>query len=296
MERELRIAEIAKAQWGLITLAQLTELGLSSSAVRNRVALGRYHRRYRGVYSVGHDIVPWQGLILASVLACGHDAVASHTSAGRVEGLCERARRFHVTVPGRRVRLCGIDAHETRRLEAHEVTVEQGVRCTSWARTICDTAALTGDQRLAERMIGRAEQLRIFDLLVLERAMAGAAGARVVRSVLGLGPTRTRSEIEELFLAICDAAGLPRPLVNAPLILADGTHVEPDFAWPALGLIVETDGWETHGTRAAFAGDRQRDRRLAREGWLVLRFTWHEIEHEPDRVIAELGSVMALAS
>ena len=296
LEREQRIAEIAHAQWGLITLPQLKSLGLSKSAVAKRVQAGRYHRRYRGVFSVGHDIVPWQGLILASVLACGDDAVASHTTAGRVEGLCERAMRFHVTVPGRRVRIRGIDTHETCRLEPHEVTSEQGIRCTSWARTICDTAALTRDRRLTERMIGRAEELRIFDLPELERATARSAGACVVRQVLGLGATRTRSEIEELFLAICDRAGLPRPLVNEPLILADGTHVEPDFAWPALRLIVETDGWETHGTRGAFASDRRRDRRLAAEGWRVLRFTWHEIEHEPERVAAELGALMALAS
>ena len=28
--------------------------------------------------------------------------------------------------------------------------------------------------------------------------------------------------------------------------------MEVDFAWPAVRLAVEADGWETHGTRTAF--------------------------------------------
>ena len=299
LDRERRIAEIAHAQWGVISLAQLTGLGLSSSAVRDRVAAGRLHRKHRGVYAVGHEIVPWQGLIMATVLACGVGAHASHPAAGRVLGLLERAWRFHVTVPGRRVRVQGIDVHRTGRLHVEDITVAQGIPCTSWARTICDTAALTGSQRLTERMIGRAEQLRIFDLPAIRRAMdrrPRESGARIVRACLGVEARMTWSEIEERFLAICEQIGAPRPRVNEPLVLRDGTHVVPDFCWPDLKLIVETDGWATHGTRTAFAGDRQRDRRLALEEWEVHRFTWYEIEHEPERVAAELGLLLALAS
>lgn len=298
LDRERRIAEIAHAQWGVISLTQLTELGLSGRAARDRAAAGRLHRLYRGVYAVGHEVVPWQGLILASVLACGADAVSSHTPAGRAIGLLERASRFHVTVPGRRVRVRGIDTHETCRLEAEEITVAQGIPCTSWARTICDTAALTGSQRLTERMIGRAEQLRIFDLPAIRRAMdrrPRESGARIVRACLGVESRMTRNEMEERFLVICEQIGAPRPRVNEPLVLGD-THVVPDFCWPEIKLIVETDGWETHGTRSAFVGDRRRDRRLALEGWHVHRFTWYEIEHEPERVAAELGALVALAS
>lgn len=49
-------------------------------------------------------------------------------------------------------------------------------------------------------------------------------------------------------------------------------------------LVIEVDGWETHGTRTAFEEDRRRDAELVRQGYVVLRFTarrivrsWHEV-------------------
>ena len=38
-------------------------------------------------------------------------------------------------------------------------------------------------------------------------------------------------------------------------------------------IIVETDGFETHGTRAALRADRAKDAALTAAGYRVLRFT-----------------------
>jgi Protein of unknown function (DUF559) len=70
--------------------------------------------------------------------------------------------------------------------------------------------------------------------------------------------------------------GLPEPLVNCSLTAPDHPHIVPDFYWPTHRLIVETDGWETHRTRAAFEQDRARDAALQADGWRVVRFTWRE--------------------
>ena len=51
-----------------------------------------------------------------------------------------------------------------------------------------------------------------------------------------------------------------------------------DFLWRAERLIVELDGWESHGTRSAFEQDRARDTRLTLLGFEVLRFTWRQVE------------------
>jgi predicted transcriptional regulator of viral defense system len=294
--RDAAIAETAGAQHGVLSLPQLQSLGLSASGVRKRAAAGKLHRMYRGVYAVGHSRVTWKGRYMAAVLTCGDGAVLSHRSAARLIGLRRTAGRLDVTVPDRVVRVPGIDAHRTRRLDPRDVIAEDRIPCTSPARTICDLAAHEGDARRTEKDIARAEELRIFDLGAVQRILRERPGARVVHAALGVETIRSRNELEERFYAICEQAGLPRPLVNMPLVLGDGAHVEADFAWPDLWLIVETDGWATHGTHSAFVNDRRRDRRLALVGWRVLRFTWYEIEHEPERVAAELGALLALAS
>jgi very-short-patch-repair endonuclease len=86
-------------------------------------------------------------------------------------------------------------------------------------------------------------------------------------------------------------AGLPAPNVNATV----GPH-EVDFLWPAERVIVETDGWATHGTRRAFEDDRAKDATLQAAGYLVIRFTWAQIQDEPLKVAARLAQVLARCS
>ncbi|MEA2218555.1 MAG: hypothetical protein QOJ35_1181 [Solirubrobacteraceae bacterium] len=64
---------------------------------------------------------------------------------------------------------------------------------------------------------------------------------------------------------MCDAAGLPRPEVNAWLPMSP-TGYEADFLWRAARLVVETDGRAVHRTRRAFEHDRRRDQRLILAG------------------------------
>jgi very-short-patch-repair endonuclease len=65
-------------------------------------------------------------------------------------------------------------------------------------------------------------------------------------------------------------------------------HVGPyevDFLWRELNVVVETDGWETHGTRSAFEADRARDAELKSCGYDVVRFTYRQVWHE-DALVA----------
>lgn len=71
---------------------------------------------------------------------------------------------------------------------------------------------------------------------------------------------------------------------------------EVDFAWPAAGVVAETDGWSAHGHRAAFERDRVRDAALAAAGYRVVRFTWRQVKREPLAVAVRLGQVLVVAS
>ena len=65
-----------------------------------------------------------------------------------------------------------------------------------------------------------------------------------------------------------------------------------DFLWRQQRLVVETDGFEHHRTRAAFEADRARDARLKLLGYEVLRFTWRQVVEEPERVAATVRALL----
>src|SRR5690242_15257501 len=84
---DARLARIAARQYGVVSRAQLYKIGFGDRAVARRVASGRLHRLHRGVYAVGHTVVPPRGRWLAAVLACGDGAVLSHRSAAALWGI-----------------------------------------------------------------------------------------------------------------------------------------------------------------------------------------------------------------
>jgi Protein of unknown function (DUF559)/Transcriptional regulator, AbiEi antitoxin len=248
----------------VVTLAQLRELGFDDAAVRRRILSGRLHRLYRGVYAVGHTILTREGRYLAAVMACGDGAALSYRSAAEHWGIRPTAAgRFDVTVP----RTSGV--RTTARIVVHrpkqpaETTTHDGITVTTPGQTLADLSTAV-PRRALEKAAERAEALRL-DV----RVPAGHPGAkRLAEATAHDLATTTRSPLEDAFLELCDAHGIPRPLVNT---VVEGYEV--DFCWPDDRLIVETDGYEHHGTRAAFERDRAKDAQLTVRGWRVLRFT-----------------------
>src|SRR5688572_6431224 len=93
---EQRVAALARRQHGVVTRAQLEELGVGRSAVTEWSARGRLHRVHRGVYAVGHLSLTRNGRFMAAVLACGEGAALSHLSAAVLwEILEDRGQLIH---------------------------------------------------------------------------------------------------------------------------------------------------------------------------------------------------------
>jgi len=123
-------------------------------------------------------------------------------------------------------------------------------------------------------------------------AHPGHPGTRRLKGVLfrhEAGSTLTRSELEERFLALCRKEGLPHPLVNAPLL---GYVV--DFHWIEAKVVVELDGFASHGTRSAFESDRDRDTALSARGYVVLRFTWRDLTRRTKVVAGRVRRVLRI--
>jgi very-short-patch-repair endonuclease len=266
------IASLAERQYGVVARAQLAALGMGARAIDHRLQLKRLHPLHRGVYAVGQRQLRREARWMAAVLAYGPGSVLSHRPGGAHWQIVSDRGPCDVTSPNARRSRPGIRVHQAR-LPADEVTVHQGIPITTVPRTLFDLAAVL-PQRQLERAINEAELLHLWDELSLDHLLhryPRHRGNKAIRAALQQrrqGSTATKSDLEEMFLALIDAAGVARPEINA---LVEGFEV--DAVWRDARLVVELDGRDTHGTAAAFERDRARDRALQVAGWRVVRIT-----------------------
>ena len=102
---------------------------------------------------------------------------------------------------------------------------------------------------------------------------------------LSIGSANTKSELEDRFLALVTGAGLPRPEVNAAIVLPGATYFA-DFLRRASRLVVETNGFAAHARESAFYADSRRTLLLRNAGFEVLTFTWPDVTATPGEVVA----------
>jgi predicted transcriptional regulator of viral defense system len=299
---DLGLAALALPQHTIAHLDQLAALGLSASGVRNRVATGRLHRIYHAVYSlVPRELLTRDGVFLAAALACGPDAVISYRSAAGLHELRRTERsKIDVTIPGRSPRKHpGIDLHRSVTLASEDTTRIRNIPCTTVARTLLDLGQVVNAREVA-RACDQAEVLQAFDLYELLDQIdrnAPRVAAKRLRAVLDehyIGSTPTWSRLEEEFLAMCRAAGLPLPEVNVWITPDDDEpwSIRADFVWREQRVIVQTDGRETHGTAQAFEHDRREDQRLVAAGWRVIRTTWRQVTRRPREVARTISRLL----
>ena len=68
--------------------------------------------------------------------------------------------------------------------------------------------------------------------------------------------------------------------------------VQPDFLLLHARLVVEVDGWAFHSDPQTFENDRRRQNQLVAGGWKVLRFTWGQLQHQPEWVVAQVRALI----
>ncbi len=298
---DVRIAELAGKQYGVVSRGQLEELGLGLDGIERRVRRGRLHRLHPGVYAVGHRTLAKSGSWLAAVFASGEHAVLSHQSAAAFWGIEQPGSGpAHVTT-SRKWRSTSSIRRHCSHLPSDEVTRVDGIPVTTVPRTIFDLAAVASTDRV-ENLIRQAEYLRLHDRLSLVDMVnryPGRRGIRRVREALSriesLPAGRTRSRLEERFLPFLRRYGLPRPRLNDWIMVGEKRY-QVDCHWAGTGQVVELDSWEGHGTRSAFREDRARDRVLRTAGYEVTRISWAQLDDEPEAVAGDLRRLLKRAS
>lgn len=295
---DARIAELAEGQYGVVARRQLVGLGVGREAIKARLRVGRLYRLHRGVYAVGHRVLSREARWMAAVLFCGPDAVLSYCSAAALWGIRGHSGGvIEVTTRMKSRSQAGLRRHFAP-LPADEVTITDGIPVTTVPRTLFDLAAVLRVDAV-EQTLRQSERLRLHDALSLEDLLARYPrhrGNRTIRECLRrrceLPAGVTREALEARFLTFLTQHGLPRPRLNAWITLGPRRY-QVDCLWPEQRVLVELDGYETHGTWSAFQSDRDRDRRLLAAGYRGPRVTWHHLDDIPEEIAADLMTLLA---
>jgi hypothetical protein len=284
---------LVRQQHGVVARHQLEGLGFTRSAIAHRIEQGRLRPLSKAVYAVSQLELTREGRWMAAILACGDGACLSHRSAGALFGICEERKgviEISVRRSGRRTRP-GIKVHRRPSLPSQDVGTLNGIPVTSPVRTMIDLATEQGPRTLL-RTINEADNRDVIcaeDLREELDAYAGQPGVRPLRTLLDRDTfVLSDEELERLFLPLAREVGLPLPMTKE---MVNGYEV--DFFWPALKLVVETDGLRYHRTPSAQAKDARRDQAHTAAGYARLRFTHWQVKYERDYVLRILSETTA---
>ena len=277
-------------QYGRVTWAQLTTLGLPKTTIAREVDCGRLVPVLPRVYAVGHTAPSRQADLWAAILYAGPDAMLSHATAAHWIGLIDYpSKHIEVTTPRRIKSTAHVRVYAKRRTTRQ---FHNHLPVTPIPQTILDLAATT-NLKILRRALANLDYRHQLDPRALEATCKrGRAGSKRLRQALAIHQpqlARTNSPLEVDFLYFCERHHVPIPIFNSIL---HGIRV--DAHWPGTTLVVELDGYDNHSSRAQLHHDKQNDLKLRRQGLTVLRYDRDLLRRQPrpirEEILARLRS------
>jgi hypothetical protein len=288
---------LLRRQGGLARRRDVLRTGLSRRQLARLVRQGRLRLLTPQLVTDVDHPAPDEPL---RALAVGRQATVSHTSAAILWGmeLAASPSGLTVTVQRNRSRVAAAGARVHRQdLPVDDRVHRDGLWLTTPLRTVIDLCRVLP---LPEAVVVADSALRrglvtVDDLVRALRELPAAVGRGRVAAVVRLMDPRSGSVLESLCRVLLHLAGLPGPKTQLGVRGAGGGWIgRVDFGWPEERLVVETDGFAFHADRASYRVDRRRSNALVLAGWRVLRFSWEDVVHAPDTVVAEVRAALAV--
>lgn len=295
--RDAALMALAERQFGLVEITQARQAGVDDDAVRRRVASGRLVRAHPAVYRVAGVPITAEQRLMAACLAAGPDAAVSHRAGAHLWDIADGfGELVEIASPRPRwPRLDHVIVHRSTDLRPEHVTVRHGVPVTKPSRVLVDLGAVVPwtvvADALERTLVKRLLTPRAADAILDDVGRKGRSGAGVLRRVLdqrALGHGIPDGLLEPRMASLLRWAQLPPAEFQFKVLVGRRELGRVDFAWPDRLLVVEVDGFETHGTPQAFAADLVRQNELVSAGWTVLRFTWRQVVTRRAEVAAVL--------
>jgi hypothetical protein len=298
------IHELFERQFGLITATQAASYGLSKQSVARRVHSGEWQRVHPGVLRATAAPVSLRQTALAAALWAGDGALVSHGTAAVLHGFeSVRALKTELWVPtGTGVRSSRVVVHRGTRLDRADRSTLDGIPITTATRTLIDVSGRLEDPRLLavmqdliRRSVVTPERLRARLRALRTSGRPGAGRLEDLLDSVGDGPP-LESALETLVWPLIVQSGVPLPVRQHWVTVSSGRY-RLDFAWPALKVGIEAQGFRFHGSNSHNWGKSQdRFAELAAAWWRVLPVTWAACTREPRRVIEWIRRAHARAA
>lgn len=299
-----KVLEVAAAQHANITRRQARAAGFDRRRVATALRQGWLVEPIPGVLQLAEWPDGWRRRLMAVVLACGDHGVASHRSAARLhrlDGFDGAGNAVVEVTVSRRYRLdpdVAAVTHHYTPMSPVDVTMVDGIRCTTLGRTLVDLGSVVPSIRAVRRALTSARR-RGLDLEDLKRTgerlhRPGQTGTTILSYVLAQVPWEGRlpdSWFEELIaLALADS-DLPPVVPQYPIMDETGRVVlRTDLGIPAVRLGLEAHSRRFHFGPDAEALDENRDIIATRCGWELLYLGWFATRRPADvlRLVREV--------
>jgi predicted transcriptional regulator of viral defense system len=270
---KIRLAQLINRQFGRVSRAQLTQLGIASGTVAAWLADGYLYRLFPRVYGVGHRAPSVEGDLAAALLYAGPGAALSHQTAAWWLGLLDtKPTVIHVTTPRKCRSAPGIRVYSRR---TRKRIVHKQLAVTTVAELLLDLAA-TAPLYVVRRTLANAEYRDLLNLSEVEAEIGrGSRGASKLRKAMERHQPSlalTKSRLERLLLTICEEENLPLPELNVTL---GGWQV--DALWREAKLAVELDGYGNHHTPAQLRRDRRKEMYLRGRELTPVRYSEEQL-------------------
>jgi hypothetical protein len=270
---------------------------MSGSSIDRRIAAGELEVVVSSVYRV-YDSPEHPDLIQGALLALPN-AVASHQSAAHLLAFPRLPSLVPtVTVPSHTTHVYpGIIVRRCTDMQRSDITTVNGIRSTTVARTAFDLSGVLEyslfDEIVEALLVAGRLELRHLERVLARLGRKGKPGTRPVRDFIslraGIDPKATKLEIKGR--AVLARRGVPTPVPQFPLPWDESRRF--DDAYPDAMVAIEWDSRLWHLRQQAMTDDRRRDRMAARQGWVVLRFTWEDVTERPDEIADTVAVVLA---
>lgn len=288
----------ARRQAGAISRAQLAKCGQSESRITGMVQRKDLIEILPGVYSPRPVPGSPRQRMWAAVLWSG-GAVSHRSSAELWQLPVPASLAVHITVADRRFRypVAGVCMHRVPLGRLHTVRFD-GLTITDRARTVVDLLR-TEPVSVARGLFDRALQqqwVQEWDVIAAFRDEPGRTGNRQLRLLVAELEPGAQAESERRLHRLLRRAGISGWVAQYEVRLPGGKRFV-DVALPQRRIAIEVDGRRHHDDASdRFDDDRARSNELVALGWRVLRVTWNELVHHPDRIVAQLCTLLAASA